>query len=187
MIAQVKTKSSEAAATRPPARLHHAAYVSGNQERTRHFYEDILEFPLIAFWIEREEIFGELHEYSHAFYGLEDGAALAFFNFSIPEQKTRYMAKRQELFVHLALKVDRVQQDRIRQRLKDSKIEVWEADHGFAYSLYVTDPDGQLIEFTRDPPDADEIDRSQRRTAHEALNRWQSGDRTPNNEQRHTA
>ncbi len=186
MTAQVKPKSSETAATRPPARLHHAAYVSADQERTRHFYEDILEFPLVAFWTEREEIFGEMHEFSHAFYGLEDGGALAFFNFSYPEHQTRYTANRQEVFVHLALKTDRAQQDRIRQKLKESGLKVVEADHGFAYYLYVTDPDGQLIEFTVDPPHAGEIDRGQRRTAREALRRWQSGDRTPNNELLHT-
>jgi catechol 2,3-dioxygenase-like lactoylglutathione lyase family enzyme len=38
-----------------PQRLHHNAYVCADQERTRHFYEDILGLPLIATWIERHD------------------------------------------------------------------------------------------------------------------------------------
>jgi len=35
-----------------PSRLHHTAYVSKDLEATRHFYEDILGFPLVATWCE---------------------------------------------------------------------------------------------------------------------------------------
>lgn len=164
-----------------PARLHHAAYVSADQERTRAFYEDILGLPLTAFWIEREEIGGEIHEFSHAFYELADGSALAFFNFSDVGQQVRYAAKKQELFVHLALKIDASEQDRLRERLRAHDVPVFEADHGFCYSIYFNDPDGQLIELTRDRADAADIDREQRATAHQTLARWLAGDRTPNN------
>jgi glyoxylase I family protein len=33
-----------------PSRLHHTAYVAKDLEKTRHFYEDILGFPLVATW-----------------------------------------------------------------------------------------------------------------------------------------
>ena len=36
-----------------PIRLHHNAYVCADQERTRHFYEDIVGLPLVATWIEQ--------------------------------------------------------------------------------------------------------------------------------------
>ena len=36
-----------------PTRLHHNAYVCADQERTRHFYEDIVGLPLVATWIEQ--------------------------------------------------------------------------------------------------------------------------------------
>ena len=36
-----------------PRRLHHAAWVTRDQEATRHFYEDILGLPLVATWAER--------------------------------------------------------------------------------------------------------------------------------------
>ena len=38
-----------------PVRLHHNAYVCADQEKTRHFYEDIVGLPLVATWIEQGE------------------------------------------------------------------------------------------------------------------------------------
>ena len=61
-----------------PSRLHHTAYVSKDLEATRHFYEDILGFPLVATWCEQEALFGKERTYCHCFFGLADGSALAF-------------------------------------------------------------------------------------------------------------
>ena len=72
-----------------PTRLHHHAYVTGDQEATRHFYEDILGIPLVALWIENEEFQGTPVVFSHAFYELADGSALAFFNFADAAQQMR--------------------------------------------------------------------------------------------------
>ncbi len=167
-----------------PRRLHHAAYVSADQERTRHFYEDVLGMPLVAFWIEQNELDGVPHSYSHAFYGLADGSALAFFNFADPEQQQVYAAKKQSLFVHLAMETDQQTQDGIRARLEEAGIAYMHMDHGFCVSIYVEDPDGQLVEFTVDAPQAAAVDLWQRRSAHDALHRWRTGDRTPNNDLR---
>jgi catechol 2,3-dioxygenase-like lactoylglutathione lyase family enzyme len=41
---------------RRPRRLHHAAWVTRDQEATRHFYEDILGLPLVATWAEPASI-----------------------------------------------------------------------------------------------------------------------------------
>lgn len=169
-----------------PSRLHHNAYVTSDQEKTRHFYEDLLGMPLTAFWIERTMINDEWHEYSHAFYGLTEGGALAFFCFADPAQRARYAPKPQELFVHIALKTDRQTQQAICQRLRDAGHPVMEADHGYTYSVYVTDPNGLLVECCVDPDNADDIDALQIRTAHDSLGRWMSGDRTPNNDIGHT-
>ena len=178
-----------ATATAGPASLaptaqHHHAYVSADQERTRRFYEDVVGLPLVAFWIEDEDIMGERHVMSHAFYGLRDGGALAFFNFADPEQQARYAALPQSLFVHLSLRVDHAAQDAIRARLKAAGLEPWEADHGYTYSIYVTDPDGLLVEFSADPPHVGEIDRRQRASAHASLAAWMAGGRAPNNDVR---
>ncbi len=168
-----------------PTRLHHNAYVCADQARTRHFYEDLAGMPLTQFWIEDEMIGGERHVYSHAFYGLEDGGALAFFNFADPVQQARYTPRKQELFVHISLKVDRATQAAIRGRFEAEGIEVWEADHGYTFSIYITDPDGLLVEFSVDPSHIAAIEADQRRTAHAALARWVDGSRITNNDVRH--
>ena len=64
-----------------PIRLHHNAYVTRDQEKTRRFYEDVIGMPLVATWCETDELFGKMRTYCHTFYGMADGAALAFFQF----------------------------------------------------------------------------------------------------------
>jgi glyoxylase I family protein len=163
------------------ARLHHAAYVSADPERTRHFYEDVLGIPLTAFWIEREMLGGVEHVFSLASYELADGAALSFFHFADPALQRQHAAARQGLFVHLALHVDRVDQDALRRRLDAGGIAFLAFDHGYAHSLYVEDPDGQTIELCCEPDTIEVIKAEQRATAHDALQRWQAGERTVNN------
>jgi catechol 2,3-dioxygenase-like lactoylglutathione lyase family enzyme len=167
-----------------PQRLHHNAYVCADQERTRHFYEDILGLPLIATWIERAEMEGRTANYSHTFYGLGDGGALAFFNFQDPELQARFTPKAQPAFVHIALKVSPATQDEIRGRCEAAQVATRTLDHGYCTSLYVTDPDGLTVEFTRDVENVDAINTHQRATAHAALARWLAGDTTPNNDVR---
>jgi catechol 2,3-dioxygenase-like lactoylglutathione lyase family enzyme len=182
--------SNDAEAVQPaagngPTGLHHHAYVCADQERTRHFYEDLVGIPLTAFWIEDEDIMGERHVFSHAFFGLPGGGALAFFNFADAAQQERYAAKQQGLFVHLSLAVDRAAQRAIRARLEGADIAVWDADHGYTYSIYVTDPDGLLVEFSADPPGIEAVNAEQRTTAHASLARWMAGGREANNDVRH--
>jgi catechol 2,3-dioxygenase-like lactoylglutathione lyase family enzyme len=161
-----------------PARLHHAAYVSSDHERTRHFYEDVLGLPLTDFWIEREVLGDVPHEFGLASYGLADGSALSFFHFADAELQARYAAKRQGLFVHLALKIAPEQQAALRERLNQAGIPAMEFHHGYAHSLYVEDPDGQMIELCVDP---DHHGNDTREAPREALTRWLAGDRTINN------
>src|ERR687897_2647070 len=170
-----------------PTGLHHHAYVCADQERTRQFYEGTLGLRLTAFWVEDEMIMGERHVFSHAFYELPGGGALAFFNFADPEQQARYKAQPQPLFVHLALEVDRERQRDLKDRLENAGHAVWEADHGYTYSIYVTAPDGLQIEVSADPPHIDEIRTRQRATAHATLTQWMKGVRVPNNNVRSAA
>ena len=62
-----------------PNRLHHTAYVTKDMEATRHFYEDVLGFPLVATWCEKDILFGKERTYIHCFFGIADGSAQAFF------------------------------------------------------------------------------------------------------------
>jgi glyoxylase I family protein len=182
MVDETSTRSKADATL--PARLHHNAYVCADQERTRRFYEDVLGLPLIATWIEQTEMDGRTVSFSHTFYGLADGGALAFFNFRDPDAQARFTPKAQLNFVHIALKVSAVAQDAIRGRCEAAGIATRTIDHGYCTSLYLTDPDGLRLEFTRDVDNVDAIDAHQRATAHASLARWTAGDTTPNNDVR---
>jgi len=164
-----------------PSRLHHTAYTSKDLEATRHFYEDIIGLPLIATWCEKDELFGKERVYCHCFFGLADGGALAFFQFADADVAAKFKAQQQPFYVHLALAVSEATYDEIKRRLTAENIPVRERDHGYCKSIYASDPDGLMVEFTADPANVAEIDAWQRATAHESLKRWMAGDRTVNN------
>jgi glyoxylase I family protein len=87
-------------------------------------------------------------------------------------------------FHHIALKCDVETQNRVKERLTAAgyrEPETFILDHGYCKSLYVTDPNGLIVELTVDAPDAHEIAASRRRDAHSELTRWLAGDRRSNN------
>ncbi len=54
-------------------------------------------------------------------------------------------------------------------------------EHGYCRSVYVTDPNGLILEFTQDHPKVMEINATRRANAHAELKRWMAGDHTSNN------
>jgi catechol 2,3-dioxygenase-like lactoylglutathione lyase family enzyme len=165
-----------------PTRMHHHAFVVADQERTRHFYEDIIGLPLRATWVESAQNSGQTLVFSHTFFGLADGSALAFFNFADKEvQKKFYAGPQPNLCYHIALNVDAETQDAIAERCKAAHLTATVMEHGYCKSLYITDPDGLMVEFTVDAPDVEEINAMQQRIARKALDAWQAGDTSPNN------
>ena len=86
---------------------------------------------------------------------------------------------------HIALKVGDGTYGELKQRLDRAGEKFRETDHGYCKSIYTVTPDGMILEFTCDPPDAAEIDRIRRADAHGELARWLAGDRRVNNELRH--
>lgn len=168
-----------------PVRLHHNAFVVADQERTRHFYEDIIGLPLRATWIEvSENIKGEV--FCHSFYGLADGSALAFFTFAntAVQEKLYGGGKSTNLYHHIALSVTETTQEEIRQRCELAGVKVRLINHGYCKSLYLSDPDGLLLEFALDPPEVAAINAYQVSTAHQTMAAWQSGERRSNNDWR---
>jgi glyoxylase I family protein len=168
-----------------PSRLHHTAYVTRDLEATRAFYEDIIGLPLVATWCEIDELFGAERVYCHLFFQLGDGGALAFFKFANPEDEQLFGPPMPPSpFHHIALNVDRQTQQGIEQRLQAAgykEPQTFVLEHGYCRSVYVTDPNGMIVEFTLDHPDAAQISELRRRTAHSELERWLAGDHTSNN------
>jgi glyoxylase I family protein len=171
-----------------PSRLHHNAFVTKDQEATRAFYEDLIGLPLIASWSEADELFGAVRVYCHTFFGLGDGSALAFFQFANKEDQDAFDPPlTPSPFRHIALKVTSELQQEIHDRLTKASWNpegTFVLEHGYCRSLYTTDPNGLLLEFTADVANADEIAAERLADAHEVLKRWLAGDHTSNNSYR---
>ena len=173
--------------TRPtlPSRLHHTAYTTRDMEKTRRFYEDVIGLPLVATWSESDRLFGKVRTYCHCFFGLADGGALAFFQFADKKDERRFSPRVPETpFHHIALKVDRATQKRIEARIKRAGYKApntFVLEHGYCRSLYIKDPNGLILEFTLDAPNATRIARDRIADARPTLARWLAGDHTSNN------
>ena len=171
-----------------PSRLHHTAYVARDLEKTREFYEDIIGLPLIATWCEVDELFGAERVYCHLFFGLADGSALAFFKFANPEDQALFGPKMPSSpFHHIALNVDKETQQGIEKRLEASGFrepQMFVLEHGYCRSVYVTDPNDMILEFTLDNPEAGKTQLERRKNARSELKRWLAGDHTSNNSYR---
>jgi catechol 2,3-dioxygenase-like lactoylglutathione lyase family enzyme len=168
-----------------PLRLHHNAYVTKDQERTRKFYEEIIGLPLVATWCESDELFGKVRTYCHTFYSIGDGGALAFFQFENPSDQAEFgPAMPASPFHHIALQVDEETQKGIEQRIAAAGIEppdTFVLEHGYCRSVYINDPNGLILEFTLDHPQAEKIATDRREDAHRELKRWLAGDHRSNN------
>jgi glyoxylase I family protein len=168
-----------------PSRLHHTAYVTHDLEATRKFYEDIIGLPLNAAWCEKDMLFGAERTYCHLFFGLGDGGALAFFQFASKEDQQQFGPKMPFTpFHHIALNVDKETQQGIEKRLKEAgykEPQSFVLEHGYCRSVYATDPNGMIIEFTLDHPDAAKINADRKQDAHRELKRWLAGDHHSNN------
>ena len=156
-----------------------------DQEATRAFYEDIIGLPLIATWSEADELFGAERVYCHTFFGLGDGSALAFFQFANQADADLFDPDLvPSPFRHIALKVSAELQDAITTRLEESQWKpegTFVLEHGYCRSLYTEDPNGLLLEFTVDAPNAESIAADRLPLAHQELQTWLAGDHTSNN------
>ena len=174
-----------ATATKLPSRLHHTAYVTRDLEATRKFYEEVIGLPLVATWCEVDELFGAERVYCHLFFALGDGGALAFFKFAKKEDEELFGPKMPPSpFHHIALNVDKETQKGIEQRLAAAgykEPQSFVLEHGYCRSVYVTDPNGMIVEFCRDAPNAAAINAERRGKAHAELKQWLAGDHTSNN------
>jgi glyoxylase I family protein len=145
-------------------------------------------FPLVATWCEADELFGKERVYCHTFFGLGDGSALAFFQFAKPDDQALFGPEMPPSpFHHIALNCDAETQTAVKQRLTAAgyrEPQMFMLEHGYCVSLYVTDPNGLIVELTVDDPRVDAINEARRADAHAELARWLAGDHTSNNRYR---
>ena len=188
-IEAVRATKSQGLLSKLPSRLHHYAFVVKDHEINRRFFEDLLGIPLVATWCEKN-LSAELQrevEFCHTFFAMADGGALAFFQFADPELYEMTQAEKPAKvgrYDHIAFKAEPVTYEELKQRLNRAGEKYRETNHGYCKSIYVSSPDGLIVEFTQDPEDVAEIDAIRRADAHSELARWLSGDRRTNNELR---
>lgn len=169
-----------------PSRLHHFGYVVKDQEQNRRFMEDVLGIPLTATWCEslRNPELGREVAFCHTFYEMQDGSALAFFQFADQELYELCQPKVPaviERFNHIGFKVGAETYAELLARLRNSGYAHNERAHGYCQSLYVRTPDGLEIEFAHDPDGIEDATAEVRSKARSELSRWLAGDHTPNN------
>lgn len=135
--------------------FHHVAFACRDIEATRHFYEDLLGFPLV-----HTEMDGDDNGFMrHIFFDLGDGSAMAFFQLNDangPGQYKTDISTGMDLPVwvnHVAFKADEARQQAVKETMDKAGIEpLMEVDHNWCQSLYYLDPNGIMVEFCRDTP-----------------------------------
>jgi len=123
--------------------VHHVALICSDIERTIQFYTEVLGFPLVELFANRD-----LPSSTHFFFDLGHGNFLAFFDF--PENPMPPTRESVGGMHHIAIAVHPEHYNAIQQRLDERRIDYIGPDR-VENSLYFHDPDGALIEVTRDP------------------------------------
>ena len=123
--------------------VHHLALICSDIERTIKFYTEVLGFPLVELFENRD-----LPSSTHFFFDIGDGNLLAFLDF--PEDPMPATRESVGGMHHVAIAVHPEHFAEIRSRLDGLSIEYFGPDR-VENSLYFHDPDGALLEITRDP------------------------------------
>jgi catechol 2,3-dioxygenase-like lactoylglutathione lyase family enzyme len=136
---RLRTKYLQVPADRPRSTaqgVHHLALLCSDVERTIRFYQELLGFPLVELF-ENRDYKGS----THLFFDLGHDNSLAFFDF--PGLGLRPYAEVLGGFHHLAISVSREQWDAARKRLDDAEVATQIESE---VSLYFSDPDGVRLE-----------------------------------------
>ncbi len=121
--------------------LHHVAIVCADVERTIHFYQEVLEFPLTEI-VENRDYPGS----NHFFFDIGNGNLIAFFDF--PGLDVGPYAEVLGGLHHLAISVEPERWEQLRANLDGAGVE-YLLESGT--SMYFRDPDGTRVELIADP------------------------------------
>ena len=158
--------------TTPSRHIRHQAYACWDSEETRHFYEDILEMPLIATVVIEDSLGNNGSGYCQTFFEIGDGNTLAFFeHMSLVHPK--HFNARSACQRHVAFEVEEdatVQQ--LKRKLDAAGVVNTLTNLGTSPSLRFKDPNGLILEFMAKVKGLFEYERTSRSFAHSELQRW---------------
>ena len=136
---QWRARYLQAPAERPGSTargVHHLALLCSDVERTIHFYQDLLGFPLVELFENRD-----YEGSTHLFFDLGHDNTLAFFDF--PGLDLGPYKEVLGGFHHLAISVNQAQWVAAKERLESAGIPTHIESE---ISLYFSDPDGVRLE-----------------------------------------
>jgi glyoxylase I family protein len=134
-------------AERPPSTargVHHVAFICSDVDATIAFYQDLLGFPLVEVF-ENRDYAGS----AHLFFDIGHGNLLAFFDF--PGYEHPEFHETRGGIQHLALSMAPEQFAALKDRLHAAGVEYRGPDLGVENSVYVRDPDGLQVELCTAP------------------------------------
>jgi catechol 2,3-dioxygenase-like lactoylglutathione lyase family enzyme len=129
---------------RPPSTargVHHTAMISSDVERTVRFYQEVLGFPLIEMFENRD-----YEGSTHFFFDIGIGNTLAYFD--LPGLDVGPYAEVLGGHHHLAISMEPDEWAAAKERLDAAGIEYAHVDGS---SLYFRGPDGERLELISDP------------------------------------
>jgi glyoxylase I family protein len=124
--------------------VHHLALICADPERTIAFYQDLLGFPLVELFENRD-----YEGSTHFFHDIGNGNLLAFFDFPglglapVPEGLGGVQ--------HVAISVEPATFESLKARLDAAGVDYLGPDRGVEESVYLRDPDGIQVELIRQP------------------------------------
>ena len=136
--------------------VHHLALICADPERTIRFYQDLLGFPLVELFENRD-----YEGSSHFFFDIGNRNLLAFFDF--PGLGLEPVPEGLGGVQHVAISVTPEVFEAAKVRLADAGVEYRGPDLGVEESIYFKDPDNIQVELIRQPLVRDARERARRR------------------------
>jgi len=135
------------ASERPPSTgrgVHHLALICADPERTIRFYQDVVGFPLVELFENRD-----YEGSSHFFFDIGNRNMLGFFDF--PGLGLEPVPEGLGGVQHFAISVTPEVFEAAKVRLADAGVEYRGPDLGVKESIYFKDPDNIQVELIRQP------------------------------------
>ena len=141
---QLKARYLRPRGERPPSAgrgLHHFAMLCSNVERTIQFFQELLEFPLVELFENRD-----YRGSTHLFFDVGHDNYLAYFDF--PGLEVGHYAEVLGGLHHIAISVSREQWERLVAKLQAAGVETFIVN---GESAYFPGPDGERLELLTYP------------------------------------